>query len=460
MKKARFFFLLFVLMINATSRAADTTDNQMEKFTKTQQSTSGEYEVTVNGRKIPVYTAKVEDEYGIYYFATFDFKGTADVTVTSNGDLSKAAILPAKYGYEPKLNGKHQLSFRARKPFRISIERDGRWVPLFLFGNRPEKAPKESDRVIYYGPGYHKVPITALHSGQTLYLAEGAVLNGGVYATGDNITIAGRGIIAGDGYEKFQGPITFPLYVKDCRNLKISGITITNSWLWTFCMQDCDNVEVDNLKICCSNILNDDAIDICNSSNVRIKNCFLRTQDDIFAIKGVDPIANRPCENIYIENCEAWTDRANIFRVGYECDAAHMSRIFAKDIDVLHYAKYFADPEEYWTNTIFWIQPSNNMMIEDCHFEDVRINASYNDIIVIEAKSCINTNFFYPNKIQYTEGGSARNITFKNIAVTGDESVFTGPNYIKGIDDEHYIKDIKIEGLQYFGREITVEQQK
>ena len=414
------------------------------------------YAVRVNGRSIRVYEARAEYDGGLYYFANVDFKDKAKVTVRSKEDLSNVRILPDKYGFTPARGRNGSISFEADRPFRVSVERDGKAFPLMLFGNRPDKAPAPGADVIRLGPGYHDIPVTELSAGQTLYLEDGAVLRGAVVAKGDGITICGKGIITGEGYEKCQGPAPYMLYAEGCRNLTVRDITVTSPWWWTFVMWNCDGVLIDNMKGCCSNLLNDDALDICNSRNVEVRNCFFRCQDDIIAVKGMDVSGHAACENILVENCEVWTDRANIFRIGYECDSDGMRNITGRNLDVLHYANKYKSPEHYWANAIFWIQPSNGMTIEDCRFEDIRINAGSNDMILVEAKSCLtgrcNTGPF--DVVKYTEPGRARNITFRNITVTGDPSAFTGEIYIKGVDADHDITGITTEDIFYFGRKV------
>lgn len=123
--------------------------------------------------------------------------------------------------------------------------------------------------------------------------------------------------------------------------------------LWTFVTWDCDRVTIDNVKICGSRMINDDALDLVNAQNATVRNCFFRTQDDSIAIKGMAKVP-RPCEKILIEDCQFWTDSANIFRIGYECETAGMRDIRARGIDVLHYSKY-RPPAEYWAHAIMWL---------------------------------------------------------------------------------------------------------
>ena len=272
---------------------------------------ASEYKVTVNEKPVDVYPCNVQFWEGKYYFGSFDFEGEITVTVTSSKPLDKVEIQPARFGIKPTKVSADTISFKTDKPFRISIERDGRVKPLLLFGNPLEKdVPKEGDaNVLYFGPGLHKVGRLDVKAGQTVYLAGGAVLSGGIEASGDNVTICGRGIVDGSEYPRFKGPCAFPVHTVDGKNIKIEGITIRNAWSWTLVTNNCRNVLIDNVKVVCSNMINDDALDLVNTQDVVVRNCFFRTQDDSIAVKGC-LADHRPCENIEIEDCQFWTDVA------------------------------------------------------------------------------------------------------------------------------------------------------
>ena len=134
-------------------------------------------------------------------------------------------------------------------------------------------------------------------------------------------------------------------------------------------------------------MINDDAIDICNSQNVTIKNTFARAQDDIIAIKGMKWAKPNflPIENIYIENCIFWTDAANVFRIGYECDAQYFKNIKCKDIYVPYYASY-RKPNEYWSHAIVWLQPTNDMPIEKVEIDGLHIRSNGGDMPLLIAQ--------------------------------------------------------------------------
>jgi hypothetical protein len=413
---------------------------------------SGDYAVTVNDKPVDVYAAQSEFFEGDYCFASFDFSGKVAIRVTSSQSLEKVQVQPGRFGVQIERNSLKEITLTAVAPFRISVERNGRIKPFFLFGNALETdAPKPGDaNVVYFPPGVHRAGKITLTDNQTLYLAGGAVVKGCVHAKGKNITIRGRGILGGEESPRFKGPGRHLLDCQDCRDITVRDVTLRNPWGWTFVTSNCDGVVIDNVKICGSRMINDDALDLVNTQNATVRNCFFRTQDDCIAVKGLGKIA-RPCENILIESCEFWTDMANIFRIGYECETAHMRNITARNIDVLHYSKNCRPPTTYWANAIIFLQPNQDMLMEDCHFEDIRVRSSGEDILMLMAKpmSC------YYGAYKNPEPGTLRNCSFKNIQVLGEQGSFRGLLYMLGDSQKHNVSRLLFEHLTYFGQPIT-----
>lgn len=414
-----------------------------------------DYRVEVNGKPVDVYRAETEYFDKKYYFASFDFSGEVTVRVTSTQSLERAKILPARFGIRPTIEKPNSLTFTACKPFRIAIERDGRNSPLLLFANPIETdAPKPGDpNVVYFGPGIHNPVNIRLTDNQTLYLAGGAVVKGVVKATGANITVRGRGILDGSGYARLKGPGRFMLDMASCTNLVVRDVIVRGSWGWVLVPIGCDGVLVDNVKICGSRVLNDDGIDVVNSRNVTIRNCFIRTQDDCIAIKGLKGCERRACEKITIEACEFWTDLANVFRIGYECETAVMQDLTARDIDVLHYSPRYRKPEEFWCHAVFFLQPSDNMLMRAMRFEDFRINADGGDIVLVLAKPMLCS----VSGVKYTAAGRLAECLFKNISVTGTEDNFRGEIRVVGYDEKHTVEDLTFENVVRFGKTVTAQ---
>lgn len=102
-----------------------------------------------------------------------------------------------------------------------------------------------------FGPGEHNPEngLIRLGSNQTLYLAGGAVVNAGIEATGDNITICGRGILDGSDWEHNAGPTDYMINAKNCNNLVMRDIIIKGSYYWTIVPQNCDRVLIDRIRL-------------------------------------------------------------------------------------------------------------------------------------------------------------------------------------------------------------------
>lgn len=442
------FFLVFTLTLISALNAQTVVTYPAPEGEKAE----GAYSVTVNGQAVDVYSTKSQYWDGEYYFAYFDFEGAVSVEIQSDFPMAGTQVLPAeRFGLDVKTDAK-SVKFTAEKPFRVSVEPNGRVKPLLLFGNALEKdAPKADDpNVIYFGPGVHQVGKLEVKDGQTVYLAGGSVVKGGIDATGKNITICGRGILCGADYPRFKGPNGFPINAKNCENLVIRDITIRASWSWTCTTWNCRGVLIDGLKICCSNMINDDALDLVNTQDVVVRNCFFRSQDDSIAVKGC-LADHRPCENIEIEDCQFWTDVANIYRIGYECTADVMRNIHSRRIDVLHYSKDFRPCEHYWANTIFWLQPNQDMTIENCTFEDFVVYSDGSNGLMLVAKPQRCTY----GAVQDPNPGRLKNCSFKDLRVVGTKGDFEGLIYLRGDAPQWDVDGIHMENVTYFGEPVT-----
>ena len=471
------------------------------------------YDVFVNGQKLDIYRA-LSPKFvgGEYYFCYFDFEGEVEVKVKTWKTFTKQ-VSPTKTQAEkdaaaklivgeilPRwLNAKvsrNEATFKANKPFKAIVVRNKTIKPLIIFGNSIEKnPPKKSDKnVVYFGAGVHYLDKQIeLKDNQILYIAGGAVVKAPVFANGaKNVKICGRGVISLDNFERWSvGCMNFV----DCKNLEISGVILKDTVNWSVVFRDCDNVKVDNFKLCTSRMINDDAFDICNSTNVSITNTFARCEDDVIAIKGiyggskdffkirkvgytnylflenqgmeralkgdvdwVNRMNNRPVENIFIRDCIFWTDSANIFRIGYECCAPYFKNLRCENLFVPFYAPYRDPKIGTWSHAIVNLQAANEMPILDMHFENITINSNGKDMVLLNA---LPRDIFYAEQKGY---GRIENISIKNIIVEGLKSykkeTFNGEICIIGKDSSHDVKNVKVENLTYFGEKKTPENLK
>ena len=121
-----------------------------------------------------------------------------------------------------------------------------------------------------------------------------------------NISITGGGTIDGNGSAWWTGfnngtIVNRPrlIYISNCTNLTLDGITLQNSPSFHFFPYQCTNVIANNLTILApANSPNTDGIDPSQCDSVMITNCTVNNGDDDIAIK-----AAGLCQGIYVKNC-------------------------------------------------------------------------------------------------------------------------------------------------------------
>ncbi len=102
-----------------------------------------------------------------------------------------------------------------------------------------------------------------------------------------------------------------------CRNVRISGITLRNSPSWMLRPVGCETVVIDGIRIRNPNLgVNADGIDITCSQNVMISNCDIVAGDDAICLKSENPYGDLlSTKNVTITNC-ALTTSCNGFKLG------------------------------------------------------------------------------------------------------------------------------------------------
>jgi hypothetical protein len=407
-----------------------------------------QYTVQAGGRPVPVYVARVLDppfggkEYdygGPYSFASFDVSGPVQVRIWSEKPLSGLVVRPANPRFKIRLAATNTAIVSLPGPCKLSIEPDGKKGPLLLFANAVEEhTPRAADarpNLIYYGPGIHRPGKIALTNNQTLYLAGGAVVKGGVLAEGENIRISGRGILDSSDWEWRKGPTPHVISIRGT-NVEVSGITIRGAAHWTIVPRNSRNVTVRDVKICGSRVQNDDGINPCNSQDVRITDCFIRSDDDCVALKGLDLSApNNNVERITVENCILWCDRARIFLLGHESRAAFMRNITLRNLDIIHYSM-----------AAFLFEPGEEMRLQAVSIENVRIHGEGQKLL---ARLGPVVNQYMLNKVP----GYVSDVHFRNVVLAGNP----GPCRIQlsGADEQHNVRSVSFEDVEIAGEKLA-----
>ncbi|HLB72624.1 MAG TPA: hypothetical protein VJJ98_01265, partial [Sedimentisphaerales bacterium] len=193
-----------------------------------------------------------------------------------------------------------------------------------------------------------------------------------------------------------------------------------------------------NVKLCNSRVQNDDGINPCNSQDVLITDCFIRSDDDCVALKGLDFSGrNSNVERITVENSVLWCDRARIFLLGHESRAAYMRNITLRNLDIIHFSM-----------TPFLFEPGEDMRLEDVTVQDIRIHGE-GQREFIRLRPVVNQ--YMRKKVP----GFVGNIRFKNITVDGRPGECLVQ--IEGADAEHNVRDVIFENVSIAGSKLTKE---
>ncbi len=214
-----------------------------------------------------------------------------------------------------------------------------------------DKASTEGGGKVIVPPGNFMTGTIFLKSGVELHLELGARLLGPTnrndYAkmkgrpaivmalNQKNVAISGRGIIDGQGQElmldifkklrsgemkqdsiwlvKRPGGRALILYFEGCTDVRVTGVTLKNASDWVQDYRNCNGVVIDRINVQSTAYWNNDGLDITDSKNVRITNCFINSSDDAICLKSEKP--NLACENIYIDSCTLRSS-ANGFKLG------------------------------------------------------------------------------------------------------------------------------------------------
>ena len=407
---------------------------------------------------VPTYMVKVDEVRGTKHcvekssMSYFDFEGKVEVSVTSNnGPVETARVRPLSYGIEPVVDG-NTLVFSLDRPRNLSVEVNGDiFHNLQLFANpidinnpidgvkikNEKQLAKKHKDVIYFGPGLHDLgkDTVFVQSGQTVYIAAGAVVYGTVHAVRvQDVKIYGRGIIMQKG--RGEG-----VYVNRSKNVEVDGIISTQCPVG-----GSDGVKITNVKVISSYGWGD-GLNVFASSNVHYDGCFARTSDDCTTIYATRKGFVGSCRNIVTENCVLWADVAHPIMIGLHGnveDPDTIEDVIYRNIDILDHREKQIDYQG-----CIAINAGDLNLVKNCLFENIRIE-DFRQGSLVHMKVCFN------KKYCLAPGRGIEDITFRNISYNGEGEEYS---IIVGYDQDHKIKNVRFENLVINGEVISDDMQ-
>ena len=354
------------------------------------------FRVSLNGQRTDVLHAATG-----YYLLNFEAEGSVTVSVTASDPHfwdAGVEIQPMRLGIRPLRHGA-TITFPMSGPGKLTIARPGDHFAdaniLFLFANLPDHSgiTATTPKVRYYGPGAHHENIDA-HSGDTIYLAGGAVVFGSlnIWQVHD-VHVLGTGTVIYDGPQdphSDQGWMHKPnwhvIVMDQANNVEIDGITcITRSRSWQIQMKDSHHIGFYNIKVIGGNPndANQDGMDWLGGGDTTVRNSFFRASDDVFALQGnwdgYDPalmrVPGHNVSNITIEDTIASTSISNTIRVNWPQKTFNSAHFQMSDVDVINMG--FGACKVPFAFFELWADPDGKGSQRDYRFRNIRLEDWY-----------------------------------------------------------------------------------
>ncbi len=352
--------------------------------------------VVVNGHRTPVLHAATG-----YYLLNFDISGRADISVIAEDPHywdAGVKIQPLRLGIRPICRG-GKLSFHLDGPAKLTIARPGDHFSdaemLFLFANEPDltSITPQTPGIRYYAAGVHHENIDA-HSGDRIFLADGAVLFGSlnIWQVHD-VHVFGHGTIIYDGPQNpaadegwMHKPNWHCIVMDNAHNVEIDGITcIVRSRTWQIQMRDSEHIGYYNIKVIGGNPndANQDGMDWLGGGDTTVRDSFFRASDDDFAVYGnwdgyTEQAILTPghdVNNITIEDTIASTSVSNTVRVGWPQKTFNSAHFLMRNVDVIHTG--YGACKVPFSFFELWADPGGNGSHTDYRFENIRLEDWY-----------------------------------------------------------------------------------
>ncbi len=406
--------------------------------------------------------------------------------------FESVVIRPRSLGIVPEIqNG--VIRFTLERPAYFTLEPYGRHRALHLFVDPPARYNicLEDPNFLFFGPGDHEVGELRLLSGQTLYIAEGAVVYGKIIVSdANNVRILGRGILDNS---RERERILYPynaeenevavnnavrghtIRVEYCENIEIDGITIRDSLCYTIRPLCCRNVRISHVKVIGNWRYNSDGFDMHNCEDIQIENCFLRTYDDSICVKGIDFYTEPGVDveqfaweqmhrngevydcfrNVCVRGCTIWNDWGKALEIGAETRAEEICDVIFEDCEIIHVTGPvldccnvdYADIHDiiYRNINVEYDDQIPEMQIQKRDSESYfQVHPDYTPPLC-----CVNT-MYHP---EYSAGGKrrgqCRNIIFQNIYLWGRQPPIL---QFDGYNDTYQTRDITVQSIWWNGK--------
>ena len=432
----------------------------------------GDYRLTVNSQPVPVLACRVSavpfnqvwpgyqrpiDQTEIAGFASWDMSGPVQVEVETEQAPQSVTVRPASLGIKPTIHGK-RIRFALAKPGPVVVEVNGYHRALHLFANPPAVAAPAANApgLHYFGPGVHRPGRIDLKSNESVYLAPGAVVYGSLQANSvTNLHIGGRGVLDVSWAERGKG--SGAIRLSGCSDVTVEGLVLRDPDSWCFALFGCSHVSIANVKLVGLWRYNADGIDVCNCQDVTVRDCFVRAYDDALVVKGLkNGYDKQPVRNLRFSHNTLWCDWGRAMEIGAETCAPEIADVVFEDSDIVRTTHIAMD-----------IQHGDRAAVHDIRFQNIRVEIDPANPRPRMQKApgevfpgndheayCPELMTLIIYRTGYSKDdarGTIRSVLFKDIDVL---SAQTPPSSFRGLDPDHGVDGVTIEGLHFNGQPV------
>jgi polygalacturonase len=348
-----------------------------------------------------------------------------------------------------------------------SADKSGKLLSTIAIQSAIDKAAQSGGGIVYVPLGLYRVQTLMLKDGVTLYLADGAVIQGSdllsdfiadptFLASGEkkslpaiiqaqnfkNIAIRGHGWIdAAEGTMMTTEGIPYEIpprsvyrrstiRVTNGTGFTVEGITAWDGGGWSVLLTKINDVQITRFKLLDAMWTANDGIDICGCNAV-VDKCFVYTGDDDFCTKALIP--DYPMHDVHFRNSIGYTTAAGV-KVGMQA-LSPQTEIYFENMDIIHSGRGLVVEQEGNKNSQVGC-PMQNIFFTDVRIEEVAEKRG-------ESRNPVDIKCYIPGQI--------RDIFFKRVSVG---NFGPQPSLISGFDESTSVKNIVFEDLTIGGKPI------
>ena len=309
---------------------------------------AGEISATYNGREVALENCRISampfnrvwtgkqrtlDQTRLAKIASFDLREPGVLEIAGVGEDIPVRLYPFSESNR-LVRTERGLALKLDSPAQYVLDFGDALPPLHVFADKPFAIERRPDD-IWYGPGEHHAGIISPTNGQRVVIERGAVVHGELFLCGvTNVAVVGRGILDCSTFERADAraqefrkshglpPVDTEFACHSCvvyasENVRIEGIVIRDTPFWSLIVRSGSrHVTIDGVKVVGQWRYNSDGIDISASSDVKVKDCFVRSFDDCLVVLGAYlDTRSYVAEDIIFENCRLWCDWGASFKL-------------------------------------------------------------------------------------------------------------------------------------------------